>query len=402
MSVIKKQLSLVLVLCLLLSCSAVVFAEETAALSVKILSAPKIEEGMAIADAQVEFELSEGYLGETVWMAWGVEHNEDMGDYETYIPAEGTFNANDVYYLQLKITAKEGYTLPEDFNYESAVNPDYLGYSTEYDENDNVISYTIDLGVFSLSTKIDTVEVVFAPVEVGGTPGVESMTLYVGETALPADSANLSAVWYSLLDDYEEMTGVFEDKKVYQVQGEIQAPAGYRFSDDTVVYINGEETVGFSYPNRMEIFKEFSLRDHLPSFVISGMPQAKEGVNFRDALVLESEYEGCELMVYWMDEAWEEVEEDAFLAGKTYILQIEAMSTSYEKLFEEFVFVIDGKTYLPTYLSENQALLELTISVPAAGDQEIPSTGDPFMPLLWMVLAVLSLAGTVVLAKTRH
>jgi hypothetical protein len=228
------------------------------------------------------------------------------------------------------------------------------------------------------------------------------MKLYVGETALPADSANLSAVWYSLLDNYEEMTGVFEENKVYQVQGEIQPPAGYRFSDDTVVYINGEETTGFSYPNRLEIFKEFSLRDHLPSFVISGMPQAQEGVNFRDTLVLESEYEGCELMVYWMNEAWEEVEEDAFLAGKTYILQIEAMSTSYEKLFEEFVFVIDGKTYQPTYLSENQAFLELTIYVPTSAGQEIPPTGDPFMPLLWMVLAVLSLAGTVVLAKTRH
>jgi hypothetical protein len=321
MSAIKKRLSVVLVLCLVLSCSAVVFAEETAALSVKILSVPNIEAGMAIDDAQVEFELSEGYLGETVWMAWGVEHNEDMGDFETYIPAEGAFDANSVYYLQLKITAKEGYTLPEEFDYESAVNADYLSYSTEYDENDNVVCYLIDLGVFSLSTKIDTVELVFAPVEVGGTPGLESMKLYVGETALPADSANLSAVWYSLLDNYEEMTGVFEENKVYQVQGEIQPPAGYRFSDDTVVYINGEETTGFCYPNRLEIFKEFSLRDHLPSFVISGMPQAQEGVNFRDTLVLESEYEGCELMVYWMDEEWEEVEEDAFLAGKTYILQ---------------------------------------------------------------------------------
>jgi hypothetical protein len=66
------------------------------------------------------------------------------------------------------------------------------------------------------------------------------------------------------------------------------------------------------------------------------MPKFEAGVEFRDVLKLESEYENCELTVYWMDEEWGDVEENAFVAGKTYILQIEAYSYGYELLAEEF------------------------------------------------------------------
>lgn len=394
MSVMKKVLSVALALCLVLSCAAVAFAEESAALSVKILSVPEIQAGAAIADAQVEYEISEGFAAETLWYVWN--------DEESYIPAEGTFDANSVYYLELKITAQEGHTLPEEFAYESLVNPDYLAYGTEYDDAGNPVCHAIDLGYHTLTTIIDTVEVTLAEVAVGGTPAVESVKLYSGETELPADSAQLSVVWYSLMDNYDEMNGTFEANKVYQVQAELRAAAGYSFADYTVVYLNGEDQTGFNYPTYLDFFKDYSLREPIHSFEISGMPNFEAGVEFRDGLKLESEYENCELTVHWMDKEWEDVEENAFVAGKTYILQLEAYSYGYELLAEDFVFVIDGETYQPSDLSETQAFLEMTVPIPEPADPDMPPTGDPFQPLLWAVLAVAALAGTAVLVKTKR
>lgn len=394
MSVMKKVVSVALALCLVLSCAAIAFAEENAALSVKILSVPELQAGAAISGAQVEYEISEGFVAETLWYVWN--------DEESYVPAEGAFDANSVYYLELKITAQEGHTLPEEFEFESLVNPDYLGYGTEYDDAGNPVFHTIDLGYHTLTTIIDTVEVTVAEVAVGGAPAVESVKLYSGETELPAEIAQLSVVWYSLMDNYDEMTGSFEANKVYQIQAELRAAAGYSFADDTVVYLNGEDQTGFNYPTYLEFFKDYSLREPIHSFEISGMPKFEAGVEFRDVLKLESEYENCELTAYWMDEEWKDVEENAFVAGKTYILQIEAYSYGYELLAEDFVFVIDGETYQPKDLEETQAFLEMTVYIPEPADPDMPPTGDPFLPLLWAVLAVAALAGTVVLVKTKR
>lgn len=397
MHVMKKLISAALVLCLVLSCAAVAFADENSVPSVKVLSVPEIKAGAAIADAKVAFEISEGYVAETLWLVWGVEHDE-----ETYVPAEGVFDANSVYCLQLKVTAAEGCTLPEEIEFENAVEPDYAAWSTEYDDEGNVLSHTFELGIYTLTTVIDKVEVVLSEVKAGGTPGVESVKLYAGETELPAESAELTTVWYSLMDNYDEMTGTFEDDKVYQVQSELRAAVGYSFSDAAVVLLNGEENTGFNYPAYLEFFKDFSLRDPLPSFEITGMPKAEAGVKFADALVAKSEYEDCELTVCWMDEEWNEVEEDAFIAGKTYILQLDVYSSGYEMLAEDFVFIIDGETYQPVDLTASQAILELTVEVKEPVDPEMPPTGDPFAPLLWVALAVVGLLGTVVLVKTKH
>ena len=401
MRVMMKMLSLALALCLVLSCAAVAFAVETPALSVKILSVPQIQAGASIADAQVEYEISQGFSAETVWYVWGAEQDAEFGGDEAYIPAEGVFDANSVYYLELKLTALEGYALPEEFAYESLANPDYLAYGTEYDDDGNVLCHTIDLGIHTLTTVIDAVEVNFSQVAVGGAPGVESVKLYSGETELPAGCAELSSAWFSLLDDCEEMSGVFEADKVYQVQAELRASAGYSFSDYTLVYIDGEEASCFGYPTYQEISKEYSLRESVHSYVISGMPAFEAGVEFRDGLALESEYENCELYVYWLDEEWNEVEEDAFVAGKTYLLQIEAYSSGYELFAEDFAFIIDGESYQPEELTENQAILNLTVSVSQPPAPGTPVTGDPFLPLVWVVLAVLSLTGAAVLVKTK-
>lgn len=400
MKTMKKFLSLALILCMVLSCAVVAFAEEGAAITLKILSLPEIRAGAPIAETSVEYALSEGYVAEPVWLVWGVEHDEDFGDTETYIPAEGNFDTQSVYYLQLKITAEEGYTMTEDITVES--DADYIGYYTEYDDEGNVISLYVDVGVFTLTTVIDRVEIVFNEVKAGNTPGLESIKLYSGEEELPAESAALTAVWFSLLDNYEEITGAFEENKVYQVQAELRAAAGYSFADYTTVYLNGEDGTGFNYPTYLDIFMDYSLREPIHSFEISGMPQFKEGVAFRDTLVLESEYEDCDLFVYWMDEAWEEVEEDAFIAGKTYIVQLEANSYGYELLGEDFVFVIDGVTYAPSSLGQWDAYMELEICVPAAAEPDMPPTGDAFPLLLWAALAMVSMMSVAVLVKTKH
>ena len=401
MKLMKKIFSAALVLCLVLSCAAVAFAEEDV-LNIKVTSVPAVKAGAPIADGQVGCELPEGIKGETVWMVWGVEHDEEWGDSENWILAEGEFDPNGVYMLQLKVTAEEGYTLPESVEFEDLTDPENCAWSTEYDEEGNVVNHTFDLGVYTLTVTIDRVEILLSEVKVGGMPGVESVKLFVGDAQMPETAAELTSTWYSLLDNYDEMTGAFEDDKVYQIQAKLRAAKGYSFDDSTAVYINGEEKTGFNYPTYLDIFADFSLRDPIASFEISGMPKFEAGEEFRDAFVLESEYENCELTVYWMDEEWNDVEEDAFVAGKTYILQLEAYSSGYERFAEDFVFVIDGKTYAADEWSECQAFLNIIVAAKEPADPDMPATGDPFAPLLWVALAVVGLMGTVVLVKTKH
>lgn len=365
-----------------------VFAAEEIT-SVEITEIPVVEPGASIADTKAAFEAPEGVTAESKWYIWDTEE-------ETYVVVEdGVFTETDTYYLSVSAEAEEGYVFAEDFNftYPEGADEDRISVWGEETPEGNMTWY-FDMTPISFSTHVLQVEISTPEVAVGTTASIDEIIFRSNDALVDTENFEIEADWLCVTDDQIVTGQPFEANKVYQLNANIVAKEGYSFISDVLVLHNGTEEMVFSYPHKVEFFKEFSLMPPVERVELSGLSDVKAGEFPIQTLEIINDIESCEIFVLWFDEDGNEIYEEALEDGKTYTVQVEINLYGYEPISENLVYVIDGTEYQPTTVSTetNQAWLEMDYTV---GETAPSNTGNIATLLIAGVAAVVIVAATI-------
>lgn len=353
--IVRKILALSMVLTMMVGPCSPAYAAEKEIDSVTIAEPeePIFTVDGKIADATLDVEVAEGAKAEVQWKIW----DEEKEDYVAV--TEGTFTETDVYRLDIVVTAEEGYTLAEDLKVEGLEEDSYEVVSTISEEG-KIEYYTVELGVFSFSTQIHKVEITTSEVEVGNTASVEKMVLYTEDETLTYETVEFDYKWIDESTSEDVTEKAFESEKSYQFDVTIKAKEGYSFAEDAEVYVNEEEVTGFADPCHLEFTKSFALYTPVDHVDIAELPEVEAGDALFTQVSADIDTEECELLVSWCDEEGNEISDETFVEGKTYVVCLEYNLFNGGTLAEDFVFVIGEKEYKPDTLNAKtgQAWLE--------------------------------------------
>ncbi|MBE6788314.1 MAG: hypothetical protein E7539_01470 [Ruminococcaceae bacterium] len=329
--ILSAVLAMSLVFAVLAGTSLTAFAEESSqVLSEVVFDAvlPEAEAGKAIADVELSVDDEAEYTAEAQWL-------DDFGDVAT-----GNFEDGNIYYLAVVLTAKEGYEFSED-GVDVYVGDDYY-YAEPLSETEIVFEVRS-----SLLEKIDVVEITgVTDAEVGKNATVDGIKV--------PDDAEYSidyATWYD--QNYEEVTGKFEDKNSYDLDIAILPNAGFEFSDEVVVIVNGEMTLDyFSDYDFVNVTLTYSFYEAIDEIALPAFPELKVGddAKFSEEPVLETDEYTAFGGVFAIDEegnpeAFEGVIED----GNAYIYYYVVAANEGYRISDETVFKAGGKEANSSY-----------------------------------------------------
>ena len=352
---IKKILAFSMVLTMMVGLCSPAYAAEKEIDSVTIAEPkePIFTVDGKIADATLDVEVPEGAKAKTEWKIW----DDEAEDY--VVVTEGNFTENDVYRLGVVVTAEDGYTLAEDFKVKG-LEEDSYGVNGTLTEDGKIESYTVDFGVFTFSNQIYRVEVKTPEVKAGNKASVDEIVFYTGDEIVSHENIEIDCKWIDESTS-EDVTGkTFEIEKSYQLDTTLKVKAGYSFAEEVEVYVNGEKVTGFFYPCHLEFFPtltSFTPVDHVD---IAELPEVEAGDALFTQVSADIDTEECELLVSWCDEEGDDISDETFVEGKTYVLCLEYNLFNGGTLAEDFVFVIGEKEYKPDTLNAKtgQAWLE--------------------------------------------
>ena len=366
-----------------------VFAAEEIS-SVEISEIPVMEVGASIQDSTAVYQAPEGCIVESRWYIWNAEE-------ETYILAEeNTFTETDIYYFSLAVSVEEGYTFAEDFHftYAEGLNPESAIVWNQNSEEDG-IHWFFDMPAVTFAAPVQQIDITTPEAKAGTVASIDEILIYVDGEVVDNEKFNIEADWYCVTDD-EIITGkTFEADKVYQLIVNITAIDSYSFSDDTYLMHNGEEGIFFSYPNKVEFFKDFSLLPPIERIELTGLTALQAGDAPVTTLTIENGIENCEVFVLWYDENGDELQDQELKEDYAYTVQVEVNLYGDEPLSENFVYVIDGIEYEPTELSTEtkQAWLNREYRL-----GEMPEGGMPLYiaGIAAAIIAVTTIVGIIV------
>ena len=394
----------------------VVFAATTVD-SVKITGLPTMHEGDYFRDLNVSYDAPQGCSVRTIWQVFDdTEGYRDVWNEEKY-------EKDKVYHLYACVEPEAGYAFSEDFQILDNLDVAYDDiWGNNYDEDDIIDSYWVDLGRFTLAEYIEKVEVETSDIVDGETFSVKSIKCFDKNDTEIHNAVDSDVVLTSVFDNYEDVT-VVEDGKYYQLNVILNAKEGYVFRDDpqepTEIYINGEQADGidFNEPKKSETWRDYSLLKPLKKLEFKGVPEVKGGKKISRDIDLVSPFLEDEDNIYidWYEkDSTRPVSYTEFEAGKTYHLYI-LVNTYYEKFDEDFVFVVDGKTYKPQALMEDVAAVfieykaaeaETIVTDPPKDNEpskkDVPKTADPTESALPALLLIMSAAGMIYIYKKKN
>lgn len=414
----KVTMMLAMVLIMAIGMGLAAYAEETEVLQVVIDEIPAFEQNGVIADAQIGFQVPEGYKAVTQWKVW----DEETEDYK--VVTEGTFTETDVYELSLLIEAEDGYVLPEEIEID-CVDDAYDGCSYNYDDDNQLESYSIEIGYYTFTTQIWKVDISIPKVEAGKEASVEkvSVLVYTEDDFLDENQMEFEGKWINELTG-EDVTGeIFEKENSYKFDATMRLKEGYSFAKDVEININGTAIIGITDPCHTHFFPSFPLFTPVEHVHINNLPSVKAGGKLSTDFTMECHCENCDVSMHWHDEEENEITEENFVLGKTYILCLHYEGYYGVTLTDDFVFIIDGKEYKPTEIeAENgRAILELkfvaqeekeqtttSTTKPTAKNTEntvqivAPNTGDSSMTIVYVLMAMVSFAVVTILYRKRR
>lgn len=339
--------------------------------SVKLLNLPEpvVGEKLQTGYFAVSVPDDANYTAEAIWQVY----DEECDGYVDISVENGTdvVIEGKLYKLDLDIYSES------DFDFEEALVVNI--YNT-----DVKITATHDFAClsyeFSLCEEIDRVEITGITEPVAGEVPLENLTI-------PED-ANYEIEflqWHEM--ESGQIASVFEQGHRYELQIIVSAKDGYEFSNDTMVYLNSENTntdVKIS-SKKIVIYKYYSLEDVISEIQISDFPEVKIG---EQAIVktvdVPGKYYG---ILHW--DAWDDAEqmfipfEGTFSAGEIYRLNVFVHpEEGYRFSEEETDFFIDGQisnkaiiredlaTFVDIFSTEESVIIEevqLTVSAPVPG-----------------------------------
>lgn len=362
--------------------------------SVEITEIPAIESGASIQDTKAVFQAPEGCVVESNWFIWKAEE-------ETYILAEeDSFTETDIYYLSVSVKAEEGYTFSEDFYFTYPEDTDADSVITWADSTEEAgTTWYFDMTPVTLATPVQRIEVTTPEAKAGKHASIDKISIYVDDELVDNENFVIDANWYCVTDDQTITGETFEAEKVYQLLVNVTAKEGYSFTGNTLFLHNDKEGLYFSYPNKLEFFKDFSLLSPVERIELSGLAALEPGSAPVNTLEITNGIENCEIFVLWYDENGDELTEQALIEDYNYTVQVEVNLYGDEPISEDFVFVIDGVEYPPTDLSAEtkQAWLNREFRL-----GETPAGGMPIYAA-WIaaaLIAVTTLTGLVVAIKS--
>lgn len=401
MKKVKKVVSLFVAMSLLLSLlvgsSATAFAEEIY-VPLKIISLPEFAIGANIAEANVEYEAIEGVTVETEWQI----RDEDRDEYTKWFRVtEGVFESDRIYSLRINVVDPEGTRFNGQFVYNGET---YDGWYGETEEGVWICFH--EFGRYSDTTEITKVSIKASVPEVGAIATVDEVLLYDAKGKMVSPAAVTGGVnWQAMSKgDGVNVTGeAFEAEDVYFLVSDFAATSGYSFPEPMTFVINGEEKEVFADPKSAVDWQIYSLLSPLESLEVTGLPEAKAGEEM--PADVKWDVEDATVTVNWLDEDGNVTEDTTFVAGKTYKLSL-AVAMGYQPLAEDFVFVVDGKSYEPTSFEAEYNTAEVIIDYQIAGDgtgvdkaEQAPETGDSGMAMGWALLALAATASMVFVRK---
>lgn len=355
--IVRMILALSVVLSMVIGTCTMIYAEEREVPTITIKEVPLFTLDGVVADATATVEVPEGYQAVTQWMVW----DEEAEEYK--VVTDGTFTETDVYKLTVLIETEDGYRLADELN---VVYPDDIynnGYSYNYGEDDRLVSYSIELGCYTFTNQIQKIDISTPEVKAGNVASLDkcSFVFYTGDETVDENNVEIDCKWINETTGEDVSNKTFENETSYQFDVTVKTKTGYSFAENVVVYINGEEVTGIVDPCHMHVFPSYPLYTPVEHVHLENVPEVKVGAEISTDIKVECHCEQCEIEVHWHDEEENDITDDTFVAGKTYILCIHFNLFNGATFTDDFVFMIGDKEYKPTELEAElgQAILEL-------------------------------------------
>lgn len=367
----KKIVLYIVTMLMMLPCI-VANAEGTEITKATISSIPVFEAGKKVGESKVE-ATCEGCIIETEWKKWSAVDE----DYVLITDAEEVFNEQDIYLLLVKFTPQEGYDFSEAFTFEYADRIEAVSEWGELDENDRQSFWCAEFGTYTFRKEITDLIITTPDVTAGDIATLDDIIVEArtNDEIVPAEAVSMEAKWVETAT-FEEVTDTaLEAEKHYQIEMTFTASDGYCFATDILVMTNGEEDFGFTAPLKIEVIENVSLFTPVDRFELTGLSNVKAGVALTDAIELKDDLGGtCEVSVEWYDEEENPVVEEEFVAGKTYLMNLNVYLTNGGTISENLVLVIDGEEYVPdtVYADEGQIFTMIRCEAAAGNENLIP------------------------------
>jgi hypothetical protein len=322
-----------------------------------------------------------------------------------YAPASGTFEDGKVYYLQLTITAKEGYLL------RNWIDVSDLEGDRRSNGQSNGIQAVVNFK-YSLMPKVNQVDITGVTGAVIGQAPTTSGIQAPENVHYALDGAN----WHNETT-YEDFT-IFADANKYCLYIYVRAEDGYEFAEDAVVTVNGQEVESVTINDEyVEICMSYSFLKQIDKVDITiPAPQIGQTITL-DNIVLPAGMELDMISSYWYELATEVIEgenyivqkpvEGTFLKGHRYYLELRFYvqpgyefteeaelyinSVSINEIYDSYGYLSDSGGYLQTCYSFLEIVnkVEITgVTTPVVGQtattEGIQISGVGYYDIYWM------------------